>query len=402
MSLNDTFTSTGSKLAWHTEAMQDLKNGKNHPLVSHIMLTDRCQDKCSFCSVSTRGGDTLPFNDVLEYVDILRPFGLRALIFSGGGNPILYKDKVSGKGFNDIVDAMHERGLQMGLITNGITLKDYPVSGMTEGEMGMEFVQTTRKSWVTVKPATLDKLTWIRISMSGIDHERNIVEVPDINPAKTTLGFSYVFADIFEEPNHEQHGQVSTPGDLTTLDRTNFHDRLAMPRIPELTEQIGDYVRKHRPVYCRLLPDCLRPELLAERSDVLRTMANEINATLDYSPVFVQEKPPQAPRVCYMASVHPVLAPSGMVFPCDSVVIAAADVGYKLGIPNHKFDNKWAICHWKEIGKFMSEPIRSPVNPPVMCKGCLFSKQANLLDGIVNGTINPTPPAEEPQHAFFV
>lgn len=105
------------------------------------------------------------------------------------------------KDFNDVVNLIHSRGLEIGLITNGVNMKEYSCG---------------RTSWVTVKPETLDKCTWIRISMSGLDHEEKEVYVPDIDPTKTTLGFSYVYHDTYIEPKELNHGKVSTIEDLIT------------------------------------------------------------------------------------------------------------------------------------------------------------------------------------------
>ena len=48
------FTSTGEKLLHHPEAIEDLKQRKNHPIVLHIMPTEVCNLNCVFCSVAQR------------------------------------------------------------------------------------------------------------------------------------------------------------------------------------------------------------------------------------------------------------------------------------------------------------------------------------------------------------
>ena len=110
------FTSDASKFAYHTEQMDALRRGEvPGPISSFLMIHDGCNHTCAFCSTLTREGDTLPFDDLQGYLDILCKLGLKATIISGGGNPILYKDKKSGKNFDDVVDSIHARGLQIGL-----------------------------------------------------------------------------------------------------------------------------------------------------------------------------------------------------------------------------------------------------------------------------------------------
>src|SRR5260221_9641685 len=88
--IND-FTSTGSKFFYHQNVMQNLRDGKGLPITSHLMPTDICQHTCAFCSVATREGNVLTMNDMRVYLEQLVPLGLKSVIISGGGNPLLYK-----------------------------------------------------------------------------------------------------------------------------------------------------------------------------------------------------------------------------------------------------------------------------------------------------------------------
>lgn len=389
--LADTFTSRGNKFWHHPEALQGLRpGGKPRPVVSHIMLTDTCQHTCAFCSVATREGNSLESAQIKTYIRQLLPLGLKAVILSGGGNPILYKSKspkLSDEGwdFNGVVDWLHRMGLEIGLITNGMPLRRW--MGYPEG-------QPERMSWKTVKPETLDKLTWIRISMSGLDHQENEVYVPDIDPSKTTLGFSYVAHDIYEVPEEPNHGKVSTKEDLEAFKNPDgtyrYRDfRKFEDRIPNLTKQIGDIVRTHKPEYVRLLPNCLQPELIDKRCDQLRTMANAIDPTV----VFVQYKPPAAPPNCWLGYLHPVLNSDGYVYPCDSCVLNKS--------AGHKFAEPWRVCRWDEIWKLYTESARSLIkDPATLCPGCVFTRSNLLLQTVVDGA--PLQPAEPVMHPNFV
>lgn len=413
--LKDTYTSTGHKFFAHQEAMKNLRNGKGQPIVTHVMLTDVCNHSCAFCSVQARAGDSLPFDDVMAYLDTLIKYGLKAVILSGGGNPILYKN--GGRNFNDVVDAIHERGLEIGLITNGMPLRQYQVSGRHEGEMGEEHIETIRESWGTVSPKTLDKLTWIRISMSGLDHDEREVYVPDVDPTKTTLGFSYVGHDIYNEPLDPHHGKVSTRKDLISVfdsgtkrhdgsvDFAESHpnsainyrapDRPFEGRIGDLTSAILHYSKVHHPRYVRLLPNCLEPELIPQRCKQLQDMANFINFKLGEDVVFVQNKPPRAPKACYLGYIHPVLNADGFIYPCDSCVLNEA--------ANHQFANPWRMCHWSKIHEYYDTPVHSLItDPKETCPGCVFTGSNELLIDVRHGRVDMTPTKETPEHVNFV
>jgi len=328
--------------------------------------------------VQSRAGESLTPDIVKGYVTQLKPLGLKAVILSGGGNPILYKN--GGWDFNDAVDYLHGEGLEIGVITNGMPLVEY--------RLGPAHIQS-RWSWKTVRPETLDKLTWLRISMAGLDHKENEVYVPDISPSKTTLGFSYVAHDIYEVPEEPHHGKVSTEEDLARFKGGAKSIKRFEDRFDTLREQIAALVREHHPRYVRLLPNCLQPELISGRCEQLQKMANLI----DPSVVFVQHKPPQAPPSCHLGYMHPVLNCDGYVYPCDSCVLNKT--------AEHKFAEPWRICRWDEIGELYSNPARSLIkDPSKQCPGCVFTKSNLLLHDIAKG--GPLPMPEHAEHPNFV
>ena len=390
MMLKDSFTSTGAKFFAHEEAMQNLRNKRGQPITCHIMLTDVCQHTCAFCSVQARAGDALQFSEVTGFLDILLEYKLKSVILSGGGNPILYKCKKSGKTFNDVVDACYARGLDIGLITNGMPLRKYE----SKWDINLK-VFTFRESWGTVKPETLDKLTWVRISMSGLDHEENEVFVPDIDPAKTALGFSYVAHDVYKEPEDPHHGKVSRPLDLISGNKQRSPNVYFEERAEELTKQITHYARFYKPRYVRLLPNCLEPELIASRCKHLGEIARTINFSINREVAFVQYKPPAAPKACYLGYVHPVLNCDGFVYPCDSCVLNEA--------AGHSFGQSWRVCHWKDIAQLYERPVESLIaDPGKQCPGCVFTGSNDLLKRVVDGKVDPTPPSDAPTHINFV
>lgn len=403
--LTNTFTSTGAKFFAHQEAMQKLRNGEGRPITTHVMLTDRCNHTCAFCSVQHRSGDSLCYNDVVAYLDILVPLGLKSVILSGGGNPIMYKCKTTGKNVNDVIDAAYERGLEIGLITNGMMMKEF--SGYHRWHSGRDTSlpgalatdgpnDSIRRSWKSLQPYELDRLTWIRVSMAGLDHDENEVYVPDVDPSKTTLGFSYVAHDIYDEPLDAKHGKVSTQADLLSTDRTDCKPtRFFEDRIPELTRQFARYCATYHPRYLRLLPNCLEPSLIPKRCEQLQQIADDVNRVLGMDVVFVQNKPPRSPNVCLLGYIHPVLNTDGYIYPCDSCVLNDA--------AGHKFANPWRVCHWSEIASVYEKPVRSLIDDPkVRCPGCVFPKSNEILELVWRGDVDLTPPVETPEHVHFV
>lgn len=387
--LADQFTSRGSKFFIHQESMKSLRNGKGMPIVSHIMLTDICQHTCAFCSVATREGNSLTMFQIEEYLSQLVPLGLKSVILSGGGNPILYKCKETRTGFNEAVDLISSFGLELGLITNGMPMRAYQQSPNDK----VLFPGNHRMSWKTVRPETLDKFTWIRISMSGLDHDEREVFVPDIDPSKTTLGYSYVYHDKYIEPLEENHGKVSTLADIVTpLEEGDGRVELGRDRLPWLTSKIKEYVERTNPVYVRLLPNCLEPSRIVDRCRELQSVADAI----DPSVVFVQTKLPKAPKRCFLGYVHPVLNSDYVVYPCDSVCLSNANLRGE-----HKFASPWAVCRGDEIGAYFAQPVKSMVDSERLCGGCVFHGSNDILASVVDGGESPMP-EETFSHPNFV
>lgn len=357
--------------------MQALRDGSGKPIHAWLAAHDLCNHKCTFCSVGERAGDVLSFNKIKPYFETLTELGLKAVTLSGGGNSILYRCKETGADFNDLVDFLHGLGLKIGVITNGMPLKDHRDGVDLDGE------HLIRKSWKVVTPETLDKMTWCRISMSGIDHNHAEQEVfvPDFDPLKTTLGFSWIMSDSYEEPSHK-HGWVSTPEDVVTP-MENRKVVLATERLPFIEEKIKGYVEKHNPAYVRLLCNCLEPQFIAERHKVLTEMAYRIDPQI----VFSQNKPPRQPGKCWKVLPHPCLNADNFVYSCDSVVLNRT--------AGHKFNSQWRICTSEQIRELYENPKAFNM-PDGICPGCVFADQVDLIGEVVNGM--PTPMPEGPPH----
>ncbi len=387
--LDTSFTSTGAKLFHHQESMQALRDGYGRPISCWIAPTDVCNAKCSFCSVGERVGDVLTFHQIESFLKQLVPLGLKSVTFSGGGNPLIYKCKITGAGINELIELAHDvYGLEVAMITNGMPLADYDtITDQWDEKLEVHIpVERVRRSWKTLRPDNLDKLTWCRISMAGLDHnhKEQQVYVPDFDPTKTSLGFSWIMADGYEEPTHK-HGWVSTPEDVKTPGG-KFVD--GAERLPWIEEQIKMYVQKHRPTYVRLLTNCLQPDRIPERHALLQAMADRIDPQI----VFSQNKPPRQPKKCFKGLTRPCLNADGWIYFCDSVVLNRT--------AGHKFGSEWRICRGEDVGDMLQNPSKYNM-PDGICPGCVFADQVDLINDVVNGAATPIPEGDV-QHRNFV
>ncbi|MBF0144177.1 MAG: radical SAM protein [Magnetococcales bacterium] len=118
------------------------------PVHVRIKPTNRCNHDCWYCAYKAGGlqlgeemaeVDTIPLPKMEEIVDDLVAMGVRAVTFSGGGEPLLYKP------LPEIVERLARGGVKVAAISNGSNLKG------------------------RVAEAFLRYGTWVRVSCDGWD-----------------------------------------------------------------------------------------------------------------------------------------------------------------------------------------------------------------------------------------
>ena len=164
-SAEQTFTSTGAKYARHWPMIEALREGRGAPQSLQVSVTNACNLACIFCSTDERElKQKWDISELIEALTMFRQIGIKTVEFSGGGDPTLYRE------LPEVVAYCRGAGLKMGMITNGIKLKDLPRE-------------------------TLDSFSWIRVSMVSLDYVRT-VDLPQPWPNNTVLGMSYVVGQI--------------------------------------------------------------------------------------------------------------------------------------------------------------------------------------------------------------
>lgn len=125
------------KPAWHTERIEALRRGKNIvPTHLQLIISDLCNQNCHFCAYRMDGGFSTElfwdgenrnpkrFIPTMKAKEILQDFhdlGGGAVEFTGGGEPTVHKDHL------EIIGFAQSLGLETGLVTNGVRLKDHDV-----------------------------------------------------------------------------------------------------------------------------------------------------------------------------------------------------------------------------------------------------------------------------------
>jgi len=89
------------------------------PVSINLDLTSACNFSCPHCvdSKIINTGELLRLDDVKHTIDVLRSHGLLSVILLGGGEPTLHRN------FEEIVRYIKNRGLELGIVTNGSRLE---------------------------------------------------------------------------------------------------------------------------------------------------------------------------------------------------------------------------------------------------------------------------------------
>ena len=250
------YTSTGDKVLYHPDVVKYLKAKQNRPVVLHIMPTEVCNLSCNFCSVAQRGKEgklypDLTMEQIKFVVETLVEKNLKAIILSGGGETVFYPQ------INELIDYLYTRNLEIGLVTNGVHLKE------------------------KIPQKNLNKFSWIRVSLNSLDYLDDL-DLPEFSKG-TTFGASYIWNSLSEK----RFDIVQSFEEDSNLE------------------------------YVRLLPDCNLPnDELEKEHDKLHKLAEELG-----KPYFHQYKIHKTPKECHLGRVHPVLYTDGMIYPCDSLVL---------------------------------------------------------------------------------
>ena len=314
----DNYTSTGKKFWCWPEQMDAYRQGSPSTIIStHISPEGMCNLKCPYCSVARRTKHgRIPYEVVKKYVESLMPFGLKAVIITGGGEPLLYPD------MDRLLMWLNVKGLKIGLITNGT------VSGCL-----------TAKAW--------GMLDWVRVSINLFEDWRYKINLPSEALSKNcVVGCSFVY---------------------TGEKQVTFY------AVSSLADELGAK-------YIRLLPNCLlsryKLEQMHKKLGRLTTQLRKEDKR--YFHQKKQHRPPKS-GVCHLSHFRPYLSEeaywkngkSGSVYPCDSVVLNNAV---------RKFKKKYQLCYATDAVKFLTGEMKPRFDPRKDCRGCVFTNTVEMLD----------------------
>jgi hypothetical protein len=310
--------------------------------------TESCDSDCPFCSVAGRPLKSyLPFDKIVKCLEDFRSLGAKALEITGGGNPLLYRDRIYNKNINNIIQVATDLRYDVGIITNSHDLR-------------------------LIDKEVYDKINWIRVSLIQLDEGRDPEDYNFRDFPYDKLGFSYIIYD-------------STDGVPDELSRTK---RVYTGTSTETIERIAKLVALHPDIkFIRIAGNCLIKGNNAVIRDKYKKFIDEIDK---YGKFFIKDiGNDDSPynNACYVGLVRPYIAPHPnggdyQVYICTSHVLQhrTYDLNYSLG----SVDN--VISIWGQANnrfKAGESPYQVKGNKGAnwesTCKYCYYQNNNQLL-----------------------
>lgn len=126
------------KIIWHPDKLKSLLEKKiTAPLYVRIKPTNKCNHNCFYCAYKNlkcdhsqrfNRSDEIPKNKMMEILKDFKEIGVRAVTYSGGGEPLIYPSIV------DVIQKTAKYGIDLSMITNGQKLAGEKAELLTQAK----------------------------------------------------------------------------------------------------------------------------------------------------------------------------------------------------------------------------------------------------------------------------
>lgn len=346
-SLTQKFSTWGDKLLQHTDVLYSIQNDKKFkPITIQLSPCEVCSSGCPFCSVAERPLKSyMPFEKIKKTLEDFKTLGAKSVEITGGGEPLLYRDKDTKDDINSIVEYAYSLGYNIGIITNTLKLS-------------------------RIKPENYDKINWIRISLIKLDEGYDPEDFDFNGYPPEKMGLSYI---IYEGSvgTGNRLGKVYKPTDVETIRR--------IAKVLELHPELK---------FVRIAGNCLIKGNNSSIREQFKSVIDEIDV---HGKMFIKDIGDDDSPFndgCYVGMIRPYIAPqphgqgSYQVYICTSHVLNKQN--YDLDYSLCDVDN--IIPTWEKLSKNYAEKgypyevkNNSGQNWTDSCKYCYYKFNNKIL-----------------------
>ncbi len=338
-----TYTSNVSKLLKHLDKIKLLQDGKRpSPVMFHMSPCNPCNLTCSFCCFANRTlKEMLTYEQMTKAIDSFVELGATGMELTGGGEPTLHPD------FGRIVNYAYDKGLKIGVVTNGTTIsKWHKVGGV----------------W--------DKLQWVRLGMYGF-YEGYTYDMEALRTyPNLTIGAAYIW-----DENYELSDNPNITGEWT--DKKS--KRLAKKRqTPEHFERMLEWVETEK-IPTRIAFNSIKhSDLIVQDIEMIRQRIKDKNLKYAFLSDF-NWKGSRRNDSCYMHNFKPFVFTDGNVYVCPCAEMSVENA--------YKVNSEFKICDIDGIMDFYNSVQNdNGIKRHHACSYCKYAAQNELIDDALTET----------------
>ena len=175
------------KIFHHKELLEKLENAQRcNPLYIRIKSTNVCNHNCYYCHYKNpyltldeyNPKDMIPHEKMMEIISDMKKMGVKAVTFSGGGEPLVYPY------IEEAMEQILAAGIDLSVITNGSMLK------------GKKAELLANAKWVRISIDSINAANYAKIRGIGEDALpellKNIEAFAEIKKDSCELGINFV------------------------------------------------------------------------------------------------------------------------------------------------------------------------------------------------------------------
>lgn len=171
------------KIFAHVDELSKWLNSDPHSLVTvELDPTNICQSNCPHCTGGRSSDASLSRGQLMGIVIQLANYGVKAITFTGGGSPLLNPHTL------DAVELTKKMGLDVGFITNGITVSREAVKTLVKCCVWCRISLDAGTKEMYLKTHGIDG----KIFNNVVRNTRRLVKEKKETKSKVTLGTAYL------------------------------------------------------------------------------------------------------------------------------------------------------------------------------------------------------------------
>ena len=333
------------KIFAHAQALNDIGEGKRvAPIYIRVKPTNYCNHKCYYCSYadselglrdSVNRQDQIPWDKMQEIISDMSDMGVKAVTFSGGGEPLVYPHIVEA--MQKVLDA----GIDLSIITNGQLLSAERAEVLSKAKwVRISFDSANAETYAKVRQLPLEAFNEVC---------NNIQNFAKIKQKDCELGVNFVI-------NHENANQV--------YDMAQVVKALGVNHIKYTARVTKDLFSYHEPFKQSAIRQIhkAKSELEDESFRVINKYEGDFDSVLVFHRCYDK---------CYINRIFTVIAADSKVYFChDKAYVREGVVG---DLTDRSFKDLW----------FSAEAVKryQEFNPQEECDHhCVYDDRNELLN----------------------